>query len=117
MKTNRRFLILITLNLASLALAQAPAPPLVGQKVVTKLRTSMMIGDELVPVPNAFLVYTVEKTNGEWLWLVSGGRQGWVRPSDVIPFDQAIDYYTKEVMNVVIDFLKMSPVKELALSN
>ena len=101
MKTSRRFLILITVNLASLCLAQAPAPvpapPLVGQKVVTKLHTSMMIGDELVPAPNAFLVYTVEKTNGDWLWLVSGSRQGWVRPSDVIPFDQAIDYYTKEV--------------------
>ena len=94
--------LLLALALAALWLPALPStaqtpPSWIGQKVVTKLHTTMMIGDQLVPSHNYFLVYTVDKVNGDWLWLVSSSRQGWVRSADVILFDQALDYYTKEV--------------------
>src|SRR5262249_14147747 len=42
-------------------------------------------------------VYTVERADGGWLWLVSGSVRGWVPAGVVVPFDQAIDFYTREV--------------------
>ncbi len=41
-------------------------------------------------------VYRVEHVNGEWLWLQheKSGIAGWVQSKYVIPYEQAVDYYT-----------------------
>jgi tetratricopeptide (TPR) repeat protein len=44
-----------------------------------------------------FRVYTVEQTNRGYLWLVSGSVKGWALASDVVPFDDAIDFFTAEI--------------------
>ena len=82
----------------------------VGQRVVLKLGADLKAGGQVVndekeqPGPVArerriARVYTVEQTNGSWLWLAAehepGG--GWARTSQVVPFDGAIDYYSSEI--------------------
>ncbi|HMB04412.1 MAG TPA: tetratricopeptide repeat protein, partial [Isosphaeraceae bacterium] len=44
-------------------------------------------------------VYRVQKVDGPWLWLAaeSRGSSGWVQAEQVVPIDQAIDYYTNEI--------------------
>ena len=47
----------------------------------------------------SFRVYKVEQTNGQWLWLVEegGSARGWITAEWLIPFDQAVDYYTNQI--------------------
>jgi hypothetical protein len=70
--------------------------PRVGQRVVTKyltpLRLNKPVGSDAV-----FRVYTVERAEDGWLRLVAGDISGWVRAGDVVPFDQAIDFYNREI--------------------
>lgn len=93
--------------------AQAPAPPAedwVGKRVVThfgtvlndtrtgklddqdRSRSRAVSGHDR----NEFRLYKVEFATGPWLWLreQEGSAEGWVDASRVIPFDQAIDYFT-----------------------
>ena len=44
-------------------------------------------------------VYRVEHVNGPWIWLQAEteGAAGWIQAAEVIPFDQAIDYYTAQI--------------------
>ena len=71
--------------------------PWIGKKVVTKYQTPLKVGGQVVDKGDAFRVYTVEQVNDGWLWLASGSVKGWATASEVIPFDQAIDFYTKEI--------------------
>jgi hypothetical protein len=70
--------------------------PRVGQRVVTKyltpLRLNKPVGSDAV-----FRVYKVERAEDGWLRLVAGDISGWVRAGDVVPFDQAIDFYNREI--------------------
>lgn len=38
-------------------------------------------------------VFTVSKVNGDWLWV---GR-GWIHKTDVVPYEQAIAYFTRRI--------------------
>jgi len=71
--------------------------PWVGQKVVTKFKTPLKAGNQVVDEDAVFRIYTVERSEGDWLWLVAGGVSGWARSSDVVAFDKAIDFYTQEI--------------------
>jgi tetratricopeptide (TPR) repeat protein len=71
--------------------------PWVGQRVVTKQKTPLRVGGQVVDEQKDFRVYKVERVNGDWFWLVSGGASGWVRSGDVVLFDQAIDYFTQQI--------------------
>ena len=37
------------------------------------------------------------RAEGDWLWVVSEGVEGWLPVSRVVPFDQALDFYTSEI--------------------
>jgi tetratricopeptide (TPR) repeat protein len=87
------FVVLLALNLAQ---AQ-DVSRWVGQQVVTRYGTSLRVGDRVVYVDNVFRVYQVQQEQGEWLWLVADGIAGWVQSSEVIPVDQAVDYYTRQI--------------------
>ena len=68
----------------------------IGQKVIAKYGYPIKIEDRVVPT-HGFHVYTVQRTNGDWLWVVSGSVEGWIPSSQVVLFDQAIDFYTQEI--------------------
>ncbi|HEV3164811.1 MAG TPA: tetratricopeptide repeat protein [Isosphaeraceae bacterium] len=70
----------------------------VGQRVVEKSAdTTLVINHQVVARGNVHRIYRVEHTSGDWLWITSGGISGWVRSNDVIPFEQAIDFFTYEI--------------------
>jgi tetratricopeptide (TPR) repeat protein len=66
-----------------------------GQRVVTKQPTPLRVGNQVVDDGSNFRVYTVERSEGGWLWLVAAGVAGWVPAGEVVPFDRAIDHFTQ----------------------
>jgi tetratricopeptide (TPR) repeat protein len=68
-----------------------------GALVVTKVQTPLTVGNQVVDDDSSHRIYTVEEVNGPWLWVVSGGISGWLPTNQVVPFDQAIDYYTGKI--------------------
>lgn len=69
----------------------------IGQKVVTKYKYPVKNGNQLVEKQNLFHVYTVKQTNGDRLLVGWEGKEGWLPASQVVPFDQAINFYTQEI--------------------
>jgi tetratricopeptide (TPR) repeat protein len=91
--------------------AEAQRPdPWIGQRIITKFGAVLRVDNQIVDNQKRAgrarggeraqaRVYRVERTNGSLLWVVpeQAGASGWVQVSDVIPFDQAIDYFTNEI--------------------
>ncbi len=76
-----------------------------GKRVVTKTGAKLRIGNIIVDDEKSGndrlrrtdrCVYRVEQINGPWLWLQDekSGTAGWVTVESLVPFDQAIDYFT-----------------------
>ena len=86
---------LIFLFTATLVQAQ-DTPTLVGNRVVIKYKRPLTIGGVLVE-PKDYRAYTVEKADGDWLWLTSGGISGWIEKGEVVALDQAVRFYTQEI--------------------
>jgi tetratricopeptide (TPR) repeat protein len=77
--------------------ARAENEELVGQKVMTiHWDTEVREGARLVRKLELGTVYEVTKVNGEWLWF-NQGVGGWVKRSDVVPYDEAIEYFNRQV--------------------
>jgi tetratricopeptide (TPR) repeat protein len=71
---------------------------LVGTRVIVRTReTTLMVGGTIVARGDVHRVYQVERAQGPWLWVVAGDVRGWVKSTDVIPFDRAIDYFTAAI--------------------
>jgi tetratricopeptide (TPR) repeat protein len=87
----------ILLTLFSLPLSDQEPTTWVGQKVVTKFKYPVKVGDRVVDDGSTFRIYAVTQTNGNWLWVVSESVEGWLPASQVVLFDQAIDFYTQEI--------------------
>jgi tetratricopeptide (TPR) repeat protein len=64
--------------------------------VVIKYKRPLTIGEVAVE-PKDYRAYTVERADGDMLWLVSGGVSGWVPKDEVVTLDEAINYYTGEI--------------------
>jgi tetratricopeptide (TPR) repeat protein len=72
-------------------------PP--GTEIVFKESdTALLAGDWLVPSPGS-LSFLIEAVQGERLLVASHdkSRRGWVRRDQVIPYDQALEYFTREI--------------------
>jgi Tfp pilus assembly protein PilF len=80
---------------ASLVYAQGTRPG-VGQRVVIKYKRPLRFGTAVVE-PKEYRAYTVEQVEGDHVLLVAGGISGWVGSEDVVPLDQAIDFYTQDI--------------------
>ena len=91
----RLLIVLSLLVLPHLVVAQETSS-WIGQKVVTKYEYPITSWYLVVPT-HGFHVYTVQRTSGDWLWVVSGSVKGWIPVSQVVRFDQAIDFYTQEI--------------------
>ena len=83
----------------------------VGQRVITHYGAVLQIGTQVVDDEkrstnlavsgkegSIFRVYRVDQVNGNWLWLKAEkeGVEGWVKAEFVIPYSQAIDYFTNQ---------------------
>jgi tetratricopeptide (TPR) repeat protein len=75
--------------------------PWIGALVVVKQATALRVGDSVVDECKYFSIYIVEQTNGPWLWVVSrgvsGGVSGWLKTTDVVRFEDAVDYFTRVI--------------------
>ena len=70
----------------------------VGTRVIARTReTTLNVGDTIVARGDVHRVYRVERAQGPWLWVVAGDVRGWVKATDLIPFDRAIDHFTAEI--------------------
>src|SRR4051794_17572698 len=66
-----------------------------GSRVILRSReTPLKVGSKVVSRGDTHWVYRVDRADGPWLWVVAEGARGWVRATDVIPFEQAIDHFT-----------------------
>ncbi len=80
------------------AMSRAADDGLVGKRVIVRTReTILKVGATIVARGDVHRVYQVEKAEGAWLWVVAGDVRGWVKATDVIPFDRAIDHFTAEI--------------------
>jgi tetratricopeptide (TPR) repeat protein len=77
--------------------AQTAAPTPAGAKVVLKVGANLKVGEQVVDTGLSHRVYAVERAQGDWRWLVSGKIAGWARAGDLIPLDDADEFYTAEI--------------------
>jgi tetratricopeptide (TPR) repeat protein len=103
---------IVVLPLGLSAAVSQQAGGWVGQRVITKAGTVLKVGNQVVDDAgrsknltmsgydrNAFRIYRVEHVQGTWLWLKSEAESvaGWARAEQVIPYDQAVDYFTAQI--------------------
>ena len=84
----------------------------IGQRVITHYGAVLQIGNQVVDDEKRSTnlavsgkdrgisrIYRVDQVNGNWLWLKAEneGVEGWVKAEFVIPYDQAIDYFTNQI--------------------
>ena len=101
---------------AVVVLVQGPAPApaqqaggWVGQRVITKpgtvLKADPKVEDDALRDPGGergrrtvFRVYRVDRAEEARLWLVAEkpGVSGWVPEAQVVPYDRAIDFFTRD---------------------
>ncbi len=75
------------------ASAMSAADPWLGTKVFKKRGSQPKVGNRTVDSAVVLFPATVSEVNGEWLWV---GR-AWIRKTDVLTVEQALDYYTDEI--------------------
>jgi tetratricopeptide (TPR) repeat protein len=86
---------IVSVSFANVAGAQTT--PAVGTRVVIKAGATLKVGDTVVDTGKSHRIYNIERTNGDWLWLVSGPAAGWAKSADVIPLEEAIARFTAEI--------------------
>jgi tetratricopeptide (TPR) repeat protein len=78
--------------------ADTGAKALVGTKVIFRASESVLkVEDRIVARGDVHRVYQVSRANGTWLWLVAERVRGWAPAAEVIPLDQALEYFTAEL--------------------
>ena len=92
------------LLLIGIAISAAGAPArgqgpggVVGGRVVLRAGAEIRIGDVAVDTRKVHCIFTAERVDRDSVWVVSGGVRGWVKAADVVPYGQAIEYYTDEI--------------------
>lgn len=108
-RTHTLFFI-FALSFSSTTLAEPPSG-WVGRKVLTKYGTDLRLGGQVVDDEGRAKegtngherrlgrLYRITAEQGKWLGLQSedDGANGWVLVSEVVPLEDAIDYYTAEI--------------------
>ena len=100
-----------SMMLASASLGQEK-DPWIGKRVFTQFGTVLKVGNDVLDDQgrtasietsghdrNISRIYRVEHKKGEWLWLKDENSlvAGWVQTRYVIPYEQAIDYFTTQI--------------------
>jgi tetratricopeptide (TPR) repeat protein len=92
----RTVAVVAVLLTASLVHAQ-DTDPWVGKRVVVKYKQPLRFG-QIAVEPKEYRAYTVTRVQGDQLLLTAGGMSGWVRTDAVVPLDQAVTFYTQEIL-------------------
>jgi tetratricopeptide (TPR) repeat protein len=103
-------LVLILVVISPSELSAQDAAGWVGKRVILQFGSVLRVGNQVVDnqkleanarggLRNSQRIYKVEQVNGPWLWLQAEneGVAGWVPAVEVIPYDQAIDYFTNQI--------------------
>jgi tetratricopeptide (TPR) repeat protein len=71
----------------------------VGKRVVERYRGFRLRLEDQVIDPKMINIYRVERVNGAWLWLKAEGvsLSGWAPADQVIPVEQAIEFFTDHI--------------------
>ena len=69
------------------------ADPMIGDQVFWKDEAEAKVGNTVVDIKTIPRPATVEKINGDWLWL----GKAWVRKQDVRTTQAALEYYTDAI--------------------
>jgi tetratricopeptide (TPR) repeat protein len=77
--------------------ARGQESPPAGTDVVIKAGASLKVDDKVVDTGSTHRIYKIEKSQGDWRWLVSGKIAGWAKATDIIPLSEAIDFYNAEI--------------------
>jgi tetratricopeptide (TPR) repeat protein len=73
--------------------------PWEGVRVMARVSgTKLKVGPAVSATLNAGSVFRVDRVSGDWLWVDSGNIRGWVKKADVVPFDQAIAYFSDVIL-------------------
>jgi tetratricopeptide (TPR) repeat protein len=70
----------------------------IGQQVVTKYGAPVLAENQSSHRPGVRTVYTVTEIDGDRARLASESGNGWIESSKIIHFNQAIEFYTKELV-------------------
>jgi tetratricopeptide (TPR) repeat protein len=68
----------------------------IGDEVIAVRSTPKKCGNEVVGTLYYGSPAVVDVVNGDWLWVCPAPR-GWVQRGDVLPLDQAIQYFTDQI--------------------
>lgn len=82
-------------SLAAPAVRAQDAAALRGKRVVVINKTPFLVGAKTVGTAAECSVFTVEDVKGHWLWI--GSQKAFLKRSDVIPFEGAIGYFTRQI--------------------
>jgi tetratricopeptide (TPR) repeat protein len=93
-----RLAVLFFLVAAASLSAQEPTPnPWIGTRVMPKIGCQLKDKGQVIKDSKMNRVpYRVIETKDDWL-LVGDRQRGWVKTTDVVPLEQAVDYYTQEI--------------------
>ncbi len=92
-KTLAAVCVLIPLGTAQV-IAQEPLS-WIGQKVASKYRYPVKVGNLITEEGSQHRTYTVTRTEGDWLWEGSESLRESLTVSQVIRFDEALDSFTR----------------------
>jgi Tfp pilus assembly protein PilF len=80
------------------SLAQQPVGnDWIGKRVVPKYRGFMLKIENQLIDPKTIEFYRVEQVNGPWLWLYATQLNGWALADQVVPVEQAIEFFTEYI--------------------
>lgn len=90
---------LLNLTVLPVSGQDAAAPPGVSTPehpvMVIKAETELKQQSEVVGKVGLAQILVGREVNGSWLWIPSGN--GWIRQSDVVPLDKAIEHFTSQI--------------------
>lgn len=67
----------------------------VGARVMARTSGARLkIASEVTAVLNAGSVFRIDRARGDWLWVDTGNIRGWIKKDAVVPFEQAVSYFT-----------------------
>ena len=84
---------------ASSAARAAEEESWVGKHVLGKrpdlaLKVGEQFGAKVADLPQPM---RVEREEGKWLWIDFAGKAGWLKKDDVVPVEQAVDYFSEVI--------------------
>ena len=89
----------VVMSLPAAPARSMAASPWIGRSVVQKVNPLVLRreGGSVENPQNRLPIYHVVGVNGPWLWLRAPGLEGWADATEVVPVEQAVDYYTEHI--------------------